>query len=257
MDRTDHSIESTIDEHLDQNSYVPLYKQLFMLLKKSIERGNYKADEQLPSERELMDKYSVSRITVIAATQELVRSGMAYRIRGKGTFVAAPKIQGHASFGSFSADIRQRGMVPLSKVIEFSTLPASEEAQQHLNLQPDDLCYYFIRIRHADGEPVAVEYAWLPANLYPNLEEVDLDQESLFEVMERRYNLFPTWADGFFEAAAATKEEAELLNISPNAPVLWVHRVTTDKNYLPLEWVHSMYRADRFSFSTGRQSIRD
>lgn len=240
---------------LDPKSYVPLYMQLYAILSREVEEGHYEAGEQLPSERELTESFSVSRVTAAAAIRELVRVGLAYRVQGKGTFVARPKIRGLSSFDSFTSDIRQRGMVPSSRLISCEKLIPDEEVRERLSLLPEERCFELVRVRLADSEPVAVETTYIPEKLCPELENEDLERGSLFETFRRGYGLFPTWSEGIFEAAPANEEQAELLELSLGDPVLLIHRVTFDENYVPLEWVHSVYRADRFSFSTGRQPV--
>ncbi len=246
---------SITEERLDITDYVPLYIQLFQILQQKIKKGIYKSGEKIPSERELILTYKVSRITATAAIQELVKNGFAYRIKGKGTYVARPKITGISSFGSFSSDIKQRGMNPSSKLIEYSIVEANQELVDNLGIELGENCVKLHRVRFANDTPVAIEIAFIPEKLVPGLENEDLEQGSLFAIFARVYGLHPTWSEGIFEASSATTEQAKLLNIKPGASVLVIHRVTFDKNYLPLEWVHSIYLADSFSFSTGRQAI--
>lgn len=243
------------NEHLDPNSDIPLYKQLVRVMQQAIEAGDLNPDDQLPSERELVERYAISRITASNALQELVRSGLAYRQRGLGTFVARSRIRNLSGFASFSEDMRERGLVPSSRIIAIEALLPEEEVRQRLGLPDGTQCIRLERVRLADGEAVAIENAYIPANLCPGLENEDLEQGSLYEVFRRRYGLRPTWAEGIIEAAPADQQQAELLELEPDAPVLSVRRVTYDENYTPLEWVHSVYRGDRFSFSTGRHPV--
>jgi GntR family transcriptional regulator len=243
------------EERLDTTNYIPLYKQLSLIIQQRIKLGVYKSGDRLPSERELIETFKVSRITATAAIQELVQSGLVYRIKGKGTFVARPRIVGLSSFGSFTSDIHQRGMVPSSRVVELVKVPADPELQNKLGLKPGEVCLKLFRVRFANEDPIAIEIAYLPEKLFPALENEDLERGSLYTVFTRRYGFHPSWSEGIFEAASANREQAELLNLKVGEPVLLIHRVTFDNNFVPLEWVHSIYRADRFSFSTGRQSV--
>jgi GntR family transcriptional regulator len=243
------------DQRLDPDSYVPLYVQLVQLLQSAIEKGSLKAGDQLPSERELVEHYGVSRITASNALQELVRSGLAYRRHGLGTFVAQPKIRDLSGFASFSDDMRERGLTPSSRLLALEFLVPGEEVRKRLGLAPGASCVRLARVRLANGEPVAVENAYIPADLCPGLENTDLEKGSLYEVFRRHYGLGPAWAEGIIEAAPADEEQAALLDLEPGEPVLSIWRVTYDENYVALEWVHSVYRAERFSFSTGRHAV--
>jgi GntR family transcriptional regulator len=244
-----------LEERLDMKDYAPLYKQLFQILQQRIKAGIYKSGEKLPSERELIENFKVSRITATAAIQELVQNGLVYRKKGKGTYVTRPRITGLSSFGSFTSDISQRGMTPTSRIIEIKTVQAEEEQINHLGLNAGDLCIKLSRVRLADNVPLAIETTYLPEKLVPDLGNEDLEHGSLFSILEKRYGLHPSWSEGIFEAASARSEQADLLKIKHGAPVLLVHRVTLDNNDVPLEWAYSIYRADSFSFSTGRQVI--
>jgi GntR family transcriptional regulator len=243
------------DQRLDPDSYVPLYMQLVLLLQSAIEQGSLKAGDQLPSERELVERYGVSRITASNALQELVQSGLAYRRHGLGTFVARPKIRDLSGFASFSDDMRERGLAPSSRLLALEFLVPDEEVRKRLGLAPGASCIRLARVRLANGEPVAVENAYIPADLCPGLENADLEKGALYEVFRRHYGLGPAWAEGIIEAAPADEEQAALLDLEPGEPVLSIWRVTYDENYMALEWVHSVYRADRFSFSTGRHAV--
>lgn len=240
---------------LDTQSYVPLHMQLHLLLRQAIEGGTFQPDDRLPSERELAERYGVSRITATVALQELVRSGLAYRRQGKGTFVARPKLQEMSLSDSFSEDMRRRGRSPSSRLLTLEAMPADDDIAGRLCLAPGSSCLRLARIRLADGEPVAIETAYLPANLYPGLENEDLEHGSLYETFRRRYGERPAWAEGIIEAAAADEDQAALLGLQPGDAVLSVKRVTYNESYVVLEWVHSVYRADRFSFATGRQPV--
>jgi GntR family transcriptional regulator len=250
-------LDAVNEERLDITDYVPLYKQLSQILQQRIKTGIYKSGERLPSERELIEIFKVSRITATAAIQELVQNGLAYRKKGKGTYVSRPRIVGLSSFGSFSADILQRGMIPSSHILEISSVPAEQDLIHHLGLETGESCIKLSRVRYANDAPVAIETTYLPEKLVPGLEKEDLEKGSLFAILIKSYGLHPSWSEGIFEAVSATPQQAELLNIKPGAPVLLVHRVTLDNNDVPLEWAYSIYRADSFSFSTGRQAIEN
>ena len=243
------------DERLDPDSYVPLYMQLVQLLQRVIEEGVLKTGDQLPSERELVERYDVSRITASNALHELVRSGLVYRKQGLGTFVAQPRIRDLSGFASFSDDMRERGLMPSSRLLALESLLPDEEVCKRLSLAPGALCIRLARVRLANEEPVAIENTYIPADLCPGLENEELEKGSLYEVFRRRYGLRPAWAEGIIEAARVDEEQAALLDLQPGEPVLSIWRVTYDENYVALEWVHSVYRADRFSFSTGRHPV--
>jgi GntR family transcriptional regulator len=244
-----------MDTMIDQGSYTPLYKQVAEQLRAKILAGVYGAGDRLPSEKELMDQHAISRITAVAALDELVQAGLAFRKRGRGTFAAQPFIENFTIFGSFTDDLVRRGLKPSSKLLRLETAPLEQGIADKLKAPPDAAYYCLSRLRFADDEPVAIQTTYLPAAVFPNISKYDFSIESLYGVMRHEYGLAPTWADAIIEAIHATPEERAHLRLSADAPALLIWHVTFDDQFKPLEYVRSVYRADRFSFTTGRRSV--
>ncbi|NJN98810.1 MAG: GntR family transcriptional regulator [Anaerolineales bacterium] len=121
-------------------------------------RGEWQPDDILPSEIELMEQYSVSRITVRQALDELVNEGLIYRQRGRGTFVAHPTVeQGLTRIISFTEDMRQRGFTPGTEVLFAGLEPATPEVAAQLQLEPGVELVRLERLRLADNEPMSIE----------------------------------------------------------------------------------------------------
>ena len=209
----------------------------------------------MPTEADIAKQYQVSRITAKRALDELVRQGRAFRQQGRGTFVAKTRIRDITGFGSFSADIKARGMQPGSKILKFEEVTPALEIRTRLHLAEDERVYLLKRLRLANNEPVAVETAYLPYRLFPDLSSRVENDKSLYVVLAGDYQSVPTWADAEIEARNATQEEAGLLNLYAGMPVLAAQRVTFTANYDIIETVLSVYRGDRFTFYTGRQFI--
>ena len=234
---------------------LPMYFRIEQGILEQIQSGLLKPGEQLPTEAELAERHGVSRITAKRALDDLVHQGLAYRQQGKGTFVASGRIRDISGFGSFSEDIRSRGLTPSSQVVLFQEVYPDAEIRTRLNLAEGKRAFLLKRLRLADGEPVAVETAHLPCGLCPGLLEEDLAKRSLFAVLRERYGLTPTWADAEIEARTATSHEADLLKMKAGRPVLEARRTTFTTTYEVIECVDSVYRGDRFSFYTGRQRL--
>lgn len=234
---------------------LPRYFRIKQGILEQIQSGLLAPGTQLPTEAELAERHSVSRITAKRALDDLVHQGLAYRQQGKGTFVASRRIRDISGFGSFSEDIRSRGLEPSSQVLLFQEVYPGPEVRERLGLAEGKKVFLLKRLRLADGEPVAVETAHLPQGLCPGLLEEDLATRSLFSVLRDRYGVSPTWADAEIEARMATKPEAVLLKMKAGQPVLEARRTTFTTNYEVIECVDSVYRGDRFSFYTGRQRV--
>jgi len=234
---------------------LPRYFQIEQTILDQIQHKLIKPGAQLPTEAELAQKYQVSRITAKRALDELVKQGWAYRMQGRGTFVAQTRIRDISGFGSFSEDIKSRGLVPGAKVLLFTEIKPEPDIRERLHLIEDELVILLKRLRLANGEPVAVETAYLPGRFFPSLVNENLTNKSLYSILTEKYQIIPTWADAEIEAREATKEEGSLLKLGRKKSVLAARRVTFAANYDVIETVDSVYRGDRFTLYTGRQLI--
>jgi len=227
----------------------PLYLQLKDSLVADITSGHYRSNQRLPSERELSTQFKVSRMTVRQALLELARDGTIYTRVGKGTFVAEPKIdQQLRALTGFSQDVRARGSKPASRVLEARVISATPDVAAALRLAPEAEVILLARLRLADGVPLAVETAYLPFALFPRLLHHNFARESLYDVLETEYKLTLTQAEQSIEAALAVPRETELLQLTPPAPVLKMQRLTFSAEGVPVEYVLSTYRGDRYKF---------
>lgn len=229
----------------------PLYVQLKEALVAGMRSGRYPAHQRLPSERELSERYHVSRMTARQALVDLVRDGLIYTRAGKGTFVAEPKIdQQLRTVTGFSQDMRQRGAAPSNRVLDAQIVPASAVVAAALRLPPNAEVIQLSRVRLADGSPLAVETAYLPRALCPNLLQHDFARESLYHVLQTEYGFRLSHAEQTLEARLASPREVELLQLAPTAAVLHLERITVRHDGLPVEFVASAYRGDRYKFRT-------
>ncbi|MFW6695789.1 GntR family transcriptional regulator [Streptomyces sp. MAR4 CNX-425] len=203
--------------------------------------------QPLPSERELMQRYEVSRMTVRRALERLVQEGRVYRVHGVGTFVADPAtISKSLRLTSFSEDIRARNMTPGSRLLHLATTAADMACSRDLFVAPGTPLVHVSRLRLADGEPMCLERVWLPEAFAPGL--VDLGElDSLYELLERQ-GARPETADQTIRATVVDAEEAELLGVPAHFPAIVVQRVTRDARGRAVERAISHYRADRYDF---------
>ncbi len=234
-------------KHLDRNSFVPLYAQIYQALRRAIDEGEISPGSPVPSERELSEDYGVSRMTARQALRALRHEGLVFRERGLGTFAAKRKVDVHTrNLIGFTEDMRQRGHKPSSKLIHFSRVAASPDTSETLGIEPGDEIFRLERLRLADGTPMAYETNYIPAGLCPDLDKFDLQKESLYRVLEDFYGVRMHRAEEVLEAALALRREAQLLSIKEKSPVLVVHRVVYSDANQPIESVKTLYRGDRY-----------
>ena len=177
--------------------------------------------DPLPSERELCDRFGVSRMTVRQAVDALVVDGVLERVHGRGMFVARPKVDLQVRLTSFSEEMRRRGMTPSIKHLNAEVVPADARIAAALEIDPADPVVHLHQLRFADGEPMSVQHCWLAEVLVPNI--VDPPPESLYAELDRR-GLLPAWGEDTVEAGEADAEEADLLGIGKGRAVLRIVR---------------------------------
>jgi GntR family transcriptional regulator len=231
----------------------PLHAQLRDAL--ADRAGELGPDTAIPSERELMTTYGVSRATVRKAIDGLVADGLLQRIHGRGTFVARPRLESRLHLASFSQDMRRRGLTPSTRLlgVELDRPPA--EVAQSLGLAPDEDAWKLDRVRLADGQPIALENGWYPATLLPDLDRHDLGG-SLYELFATQYGLVIDHAEQTLWGERADDALARRLDAPVSTPLLVFRRVSRAGNRL-VEHVVSRYRGDRYQIhmTLGRDQI--
>ncbi|AZU61100.1 GntR family transcriptional regulator [Neobacillus mesonae] len=233
---------------INKNSPIPLYYQLEEYIKGLIEKGELKPGDALPPEREYAETNQISRMTVRQAFTQLVNEGYLYRIQGKGTFVAERKIeQPLQGLTSFTEDMKARGLVPGSQLIHFETIAAPNGVAKQLLIPEAAPIYEISRIRLADGVPMALETSFISAELITGLTE-EIVNQSLYAYMEEQLKLTIESSTQIIEASIANKEEAEYLQISEGAPVMLIQNIAYLEDRTPVEFVKSVFRADRYKF---------
>jgi GntR family transcriptional regulator len=225
----------------------PLYLQIKGLILSEIRAGKYMPHQRLPSERELSVAYGVSRMTVRQAVVDLQHSGAVYARVGKGTFVAAPKIDQQLRLvTSFTNEMRARGQTPSSRLLQAQVSPSAPEIAAALELEPGGLVTTLSRVRLSNDQALAIETAYLPAEIFPGLLDHDFSRESLYEVLARDFGLTLIAASQTIEAALAEPTELALLDIDAPAAVLRMQRLTRTPEGRAVELVHSTYRGDLY-----------
>lgn len=199
----------------------------------------------LPSERLLAGRYGLARMTVRTEVDRLVTEGAIYRLHGRGTFVAEPRVAQAVLFSSFTEDMRARGMRPGSIVRSQELIEPTPFLATTLEIAPRAPVAQLERVRTADGTPMALERAHVPADRFPGVERADFAKGSLFEVLGR-YGVRLRDAEQRVVAVAIGAEEAELLGVREGEPGLLFHTLARDAAGTPAYYATSLYRGDRY-----------
>ena len=235
---------------LDKTSPIPLYYQLVEIINEQIRAGDLAPGDRIMPERQLSERYGISRMTTRQAIGYLVDGGALVVRQGLGTYVAEPKMaRDMLHLLGFTEEMMQRGGVATSRVLEQKTDAPSPSAAARLGLGDGELVTRLVRLRLLNGVPMLLETTLVPHGVAPGLEREDMAKQSLYRVLEQRYGVRLVRAQQTLEAVVANASESELLGVAPGAPLFLLESLTSDERGRPIELVKTVYRGDRFSFT--------
>ena len=244
---------------VDFDSPIPFYIQLETILREQISQKILVPGDRLPSEHEICATYGVSRTVVRHALQDLETDGLIYRRKGRGSFVAEPKIvEGLAQkLTGFYHDMVDRGLTPVTRVLRQEVLPARKTVADRLEIEEGASIIELERIRSVEGEPIVLVTSYLPASLCPGLDSIDLSNRSLYDTIEEQFDLQIVRGRRFMEAVLADQREAELLDVEHGAPLLMLNSVSYLEDDTPVEFFHAVHRGDRSRFEVELVRVRE
>lgn len=227
------------------------YETVYEAVKEELDSSKILPGKKLPTEKELQERFSVSRDTVRRALSLLENEELIERIPGQGTFVKENKIRYElARTDSFTEQMNRLGAVASSEFVSIDlSINGSSKIREQLNVAEDKLVYRVARIRKADDKIMAYEVAYIPYDLCPNLHEHLDEKASLYNIYENIYGIKMGYAHIDLEAQLADKEVQKYLQIKASDPTLKMDCFVVQENDEPLYYVDCWYRADRYKFS--------
>lgn len=221
----------------------PKHVQLREILRQLIE-CELAPGSPIPSERELADRYGVSRLTVRSAVGRLVADGLLTTVRGKGTYTMQRRMDLQLYLMSFTADMRRRGLTPSTDLLAVAEEIPPPGTATALRLNPGEPAYRLFRLRRADDVPLAVERGWYHRGLLPGLPDLDLT-DSLYTQLAERHGVVFDHAAQTVWAEAADRDTARLLGVRTGTPLLAFRRISS-RHGVPMEDMTSWYRGDHY-----------
>jgi GntR family transcriptional regulator len=225
---------------------LPAHVRIGSWLEGLIVSRTLKPGDKLPSEVEIANALGVSRMTLRQALSSIEAKGLIDRRRGRfgGNFVATPRIEfDHASLPGFTEQMRRIHVEAGAQVLSATSCRPTADIRQRLGLKRGAQVHEILRARSANGEPIVLEEAYLPAAIFPGLLSANLTG-SLYALM-RDYNASPFTADEEIEATPATEQQAEILGIEAGSPLLLITRTSFTENGVAVEFSRDYHRADR------------
>jgi GntR family transcriptional regulator len=238
------------DLSLERGSYVPYYRQIRDQVETLIKAGKLKPGQVIFSEGACATKLGVSKMTVRQAFQALRSEGLLIIEKGKRPVISTGRIQkDFQKLRGFTAEMTRRGLKPSSRVLQFEKTAPDAATANLLRLWRNDEVYRVRRLRYADKEIVGLETILLPARMFPDLAKTDLENQSLYALMETRYAIAVEWSEEELEAIPAEKDDAKVLQVPTGFPLFSMRRIVFAKDDIPVEYGHSLFRGDRYTAS--------
>jgi GntR family transcriptional regulator len=234
---------------IDRASAVPYYLQVKDAVKNLVAGGELQPGDMLTTELALSEQLGISRLVVHRAYRELVAEGLLTRKRAKGTFVSPPVDRSYAVVGplfGLTEKMAHYGMKSSNRILVQELIPGNEELQEQLRLGKGGGVVHLYNLRLVGELPLCVEDVYLPADRFPKLADIDMNNRSLYSTLDKLYDAHPEEALDVVSAGAATREEAQLLGINRGAPVMRVKRTSTDRHGLPVEYSKVVFHAERY-----------
>ena len=226
----------------------PRHRAIAEALRRAIRAGTYERGAQLPSERELMEEFDVSRGTVRQALATLRAEGVvAVRKGARGIVLDEPRAQSFSELLSFSAWARSIGETPGGRVVELARRYADAIDARRLDMREGDAVFSLVRVRTLGATPVMVERTTFIESIGRLVAAVDLESDSIYARLAERGVVFAQ-ARHYVSALAADPDDAELLEVAPGTPLLRQVRRTVSPEGQPLEWSDDRYLGDAVSF---------
>jgi len=245
------SLNQTKEASRSTTFTVPLYIQIAERLISRIESGDLSPGAQLAPERELSIELNVNRMTLRRALKVLESQGLLERRHGIGNFIANSKIDRQTeTIFRFSIGMAKRGYIPGTKLISVKVIEAEPQLAKDLDIRGSSRVYDILRLRCINQEPVMLEGYKIPLNWFPGLHEFDLENRSIYEILETEYEVKIARSRQSLEPIIANSFEAELLKINLGDPLMLEKRISYDADDQPVEFGKDRYRGDRFRFIT-------
>lgn len=216
-----------------------------------ISDGTMPPGSQLPSEDRLIERFGFSRTTVRKAIENLVARGLVEIRRGKGTFVAEPKItQELTELTGFVEDMLALGRMPSAQLLDRRNVPAKADVSRQLALPQGTPVMRIQRVRLADGIAMSFDETYLPREIGEKIVTHDLNAEPIFSLLEDKYDLPLTEAEYRLEAVVAAPDVAHALAVDPGSAVFLIERTSYTEGHQPIDYEKLHYRGDLISFVT-------
>lgn len=223
-------------------------KQITKLLHDEISQMKNADNKKYATEKEIMERFNISRMTARQVLNSLVSDGLLYREKDKGVFINKRIIQRSQYIHSFTEQMKERGLKPSSQVLEFKQLVPTEIIRLSLGIAETEPVFFIKRLRLADDKPFSIEKIYTPVALFPDLDKFDFEQDSFYRILEQEYHQKFSYDKEVVSATKVDGELAQKLYGVSDGVALKVVDTLYDEDQRPLEYTESFYNAERYSY---------
>lgn len=227
---------------IDRDTPLPLYYQLEKIIEDAINNGDLKPGDLIPTEAELMQKYSVSRATVRHAIQNLENEGYLRKERAKGTFVKYPPIERKflGNLKCFSDEMTRKEIPHSTRVLKKEVIEADPLIKEKLKIKPGAPVFHLKRLRKVDDSPILIVESYLPYDIFPGIEKVDFNSNSLYDTLEKKFDVLLCHGHRLIEPKVVDSNETmDLLGIDPGTCISAIESTIYGSNNQPVEYLYA------------------
>lgn len=229
---------------------VALYLDIYHKIMQDIQNGEYPENSLLPSERELCDKYHVSRTTIRSAMELLKKTGVVYSVQGNGTYIKPlVYVQDLSSFYSFTDTLKKSSVIIQNSIVHYESISADDRLSAKTGYEKGTAFHKLLRLRSAHHYPLMLETTYLPVGRFQRLDLEVLERGSLYEYLRLNYNFHYDRVTETLRPVMPTQEEKTLLHIPSSTPCTLLERFTYESGSL-IEYTKSIVRGDKYTFKS-------
>ncbi len=229
---------------------IPLYFQIKEDIKEQINRGTYKPNDKLPTEKWLSEHYGVSRVTIRKTLDSLIADGAVERERGKGIFVAEPKLNRRLNqLTSLYRAFASEGIKIESNILRAARQEPDTYIGERMGLEEGENILYIHRIRLADGKPIVEQKMYIREKFCPGFDANRLKDSSFYDILENDYQIKMDHSDVVIDTKLSTAKQSEYLDIPHRSPLLYVTNSVYMEDGNMLEFSENYYVSSRYKYS--------
>lgn len=228
---------------------IPYYQQIKAMFIEDINSGKLKHGDRIPSERELAEKFNISRMTARHAISVLEREGFVERRTRVGTFITNRRIRWNfITVNSFTKGMMDKGLNPLTQTIYMQRERCNEFLAHTLGVPVGEEVFSLKRLRVVDGVPVAIELSQIPYKYCVGIEEHMNENTSLYQILDEKYGIKLAKQKQRMRISLSDPQESDLLKVRIESPCLLIEGTTLDTEDRIIEYTKGLARGDVVEF---------